>query len=125
LPLLYVRSALPRPAIVPARDPALLAVSIPHVLYAAEARFYSLFVLTTLLNLARSRTLPTRRDRPCGLWSTARSTLFFFSGLFSLFVWPCSTRPPQGSGATAPRTSLSNSAARAMQARGARSSRCS
>ena len=29
----------------------LLALSIPHVLYAAEARFYALFVLTTVLNL--------------------------------------------------------------------------
>jgi hypothetical protein len=31
---------------------ALLATSVPHVLYAAEARFYSLYVLATFANLA-------------------------------------------------------------------------
>jgi len=30
----------------------LLATSMPHILYAAEARFYSLYALATLANLA-------------------------------------------------------------------------
>lgn len=65
----------------------LLALSIPHVLYAAEARFYSLFVLTTLVNLYAFASLVTRRDR-LSAWVVygAVNVLFFFSGLFSLFV---------------------------------------
>jgi uncharacterized membrane protein len=65
----------------------LLALSMPSVLYAAEARFYSLFVLTTLVNLYAFASLVARRDR-LGAWAVyaAVNVLFFFSGLFSLLL---------------------------------------
>lgn len=65
----------------------LLALSIPHVLYAAEARFYSLFVLTTLVNLHAFARLAERRADPAP-WVAygAVNVLYFFSGLFSLIV---------------------------------------
>ena len=65
----------------------LLALSIPHVLYAAEARFYALFVLATIANLYAYARLLERRDAP-GRWAAyaAVGLLFFLSGLFGLFV---------------------------------------
>ena len=66
---------------------SLLALSIPHVLYAAEARFYALFVLATIANLYAFARLLERRDAP-GRWAAygAVGVLFFLSGLFGLFV---------------------------------------
>src|SRR5690606_33749643 len=46
----------------------LLALSIPHVLYAAEARSYALFVLMTVANLYAFAHLLERRDAP-GRWA--------------------------------------------------------
>jgi len=65
----------------------LLALSIPHVLYAAEARFYALFVLATVANLWFFARLLERRDAP-GRWAAhaAVGLLFFLSGLFALLV---------------------------------------
>lgn len=65
----------------------LLALSLPHVLYAAEARFYTLFVLATIANLYAFARLLERRDAPAR-WAAyaAVGVLFFLSGLFGLFV---------------------------------------
>jgi hypothetical protein len=65
----------------------LLALSTQHVLYAAEARFYSLFVLMTIANLYAFAALAERRDRLVA-WAAygAINVLFFFAGLFSLLV---------------------------------------
>lgn len=65
----------------------LLALSLPHVLYAAEARFYSLFVLTTILNLYLFANLVERRDR-WSAWAACGgfNLVYFVSGLFSLLV---------------------------------------
>lgn len=65
----------------------LLALSLPHVLYAAEARFYSLFVLTTIGNLYAFARLVERRER-WSVWTAyaAVNVVYFFSGLFSLLV---------------------------------------
>ncbi|MEW6272793.1 MAG: glycosyltransferase family 39 protein [Thermodesulfobacteriota bacterium] len=87
LPLLYAfgRRFLDRQVALVAT--LLLALSLPHVLYAAEARFYSLFVLTTIANLYAFANLVERRER-WGAWLAygAVNVLYFFSGLFSLFV---------------------------------------
>ena len=65
----------------------LLALSIPHVLYAAEARSYALFVLMTVANLYAFAHLLERRDAP-GRWAAygALGVLYFLSGLFGLLV---------------------------------------
>ena len=65
----------------------LLALSLPHVLYAAEARFYALFVLATIANLYAFARLLERRDAPAR-WAAyaAVGVLYFLSGLFGLFV---------------------------------------
>lgn len=65
----------------------LLALSIPHVLYAAEARFYALFVLTTIGNLYAFAYLLERRDS-LARWAAyaASGVVLFLSGLFGLFV---------------------------------------
>jgi hypothetical protein len=64
---------------------ALLAGSIPHVLYAAEARFYSLWVLATLANLlafaALVRAPTARRTAVFALVAVG----FVLSGLYSVF----------------------------------------
>lgn len=65
----------------------LLALSTPHILYAAEARFYSLFVLMTVANLYAFAALAEQPGR-LAAWAAyaAVNVLFFFSGLFSLLV---------------------------------------
>jgi len=65
----------------------LLATSIPHLLYAAEARFYSLFVLMTLANLYAFARVVERRDAaPAWLAYALVNVAFFLSGLFSVLV---------------------------------------
>lgn len=87
LPLLYAfgRRFLDRQVALLAT--LLLALSLPHMLYAAEARFYSLFVLTTLTNLYAFANVISRRDRYAA-WAAyaAVNVVYFFSGLFSLLV---------------------------------------
>jgi hypothetical protein len=65
----------------------LLALSLPHVLYAAEARFYSLWLLVGVLNLAAFSALVTK---PSGtarwLGFTVASLVYVLTGLFSLLV---------------------------------------
>ena len=64
---------------------ALLAGSIPHVLYAAEARFYSLWMLATFANLlsfaALVRAPSTRRALAFGLGAI----VFVLIGLYAVF----------------------------------------
>lgn len=87
LPLLYAlgRRFLDRD--VALLSTLLLATSIPHLLYAAEARFYALFILTTVLNLYAFAWLVERRDAPrrWGAYAVV-ALVYFLSGLFSLFV---------------------------------------
>jgi len=87
LPLLYAlgRRFLDRQVALVAT--LLLALSVTHVLYAAEARFYSLFVLTTTANLYAFASLVEDRLR-WRRWAAygAVNVLFFFSGLFSVGV---------------------------------------
>lgn len=65
----------------------LLALSMPHVLYAAEARFYALFVLTTVANLYAFASLLERRDSVARwLVYAASGVVLFLSGLFGLFL---------------------------------------
>lgn len=87
LPLLYAFAArfLERPVALLAT--LLLATSIPHVLYAAEARFYSLFVLMTLVNLYAFARVVERRDAP-SVWLAygVVNVAFFLAGLFAVIV---------------------------------------
>lgn len=65
----------------------LLALSTPAILYAAEARFYSLFILMVLVNLhafARLVTAPGRVG--AWAWYALVNVAFFLSGLYSLLV---------------------------------------
>lgn len=65
----------------------LLATSIPHVLYAAEARFYALFVLMTLANLYAFARVVERRDAASAWLAYAVvNVAFFLAGLFSVLV---------------------------------------
>jgi hypothetical protein len=66
---------------------ALLAVSMPHVLYAAEARFYALLVLMTILNLwAFARLLDAPGSfRRWLVWGVA-STATMAAGLYGVFL---------------------------------------
>jgi hypothetical protein len=43
----------------------LVATSVPHILYAVEARFYSLFALVTVVSLAAFSLLVERRTQGC------------------------------------------------------------
>ncbi len=65
----------------------LLALSVPHILYAAEARFYSLFILGTIANLYVFASLVADRER-VRRWVAygAVNVLYFFSGLLSVGV---------------------------------------
>lgn len=65
----------------------LLALSVPHILYAAEARFYSLFILGTIANLYAFASLVEDRER-VRRWAAygAVNVLYFFSGLFSIGI---------------------------------------
>jgi hypothetical protein len=66
----------------------LFALSIPHILYAAEARFYSLFALGTVANLFAFSALVARPASPRA-WVIFGivNVFYFFSGLFSLMVF--------------------------------------
>jgi hypothetical protein len=64
---------------------ALLATSIPHVLYAAEARFYSLSVLTTLANLAAFAALVRAPSAARLAVFTAVGIVYVLSSLYGLF----------------------------------------
>jgi hypothetical protein len=65
----------------------MLALSLPHVLYAAEARFYSLWLLVGVLNLAAFSALVTK-PTGTGRWLafTFTSLAYVLTGLFSLLV---------------------------------------
>jgi uncharacterized membrane protein len=64
----------------------LLALSVPHVLYAAEARFYALFGLATVAQLWTFSRLLARRTG--GSWAlfAAGAVLYFLIGLLGLLV---------------------------------------
>jgi hypothetical protein len=66
---------------------ALLALSVPHVLYAAEARFYALFVLVTILNLwTFARLLDAPRSlRRWVVWAVT-SIVMVAAGLYGVFL---------------------------------------
>jgi hypothetical protein len=68
---------------------ALLALSIPHVLYAAEARFYSLLMLMSVLNLTTFTWVVRRPELPRA-WVAygVVNVLFFLTGVLSLLVLP-------------------------------------
>jgi len=66
-----------------------LALSIPHVLYAAEVRFYSLMTLLTVLQFWAFATLAARPSlRAWGVYLVV-NVLYLFTGLFAAFalVW--------------------------------------
>ena len=63
----------------------LLATSIPHVLYAAEARFYSLFVLATLVNLVAFAALVRAPSRGRLVLFTLVTVGYVLSGLYGVF----------------------------------------
>jgi len=66
---------------------ALLAASVPHVLYAAEARFYALLVLVTILNLwAFARLLDAPRSFRCWLGWAVASIVMVAAGLYGVFL---------------------------------------
>ena len=65
----------------------LLALSMPHVLYAAEARFYALWVLTTILNLwAFARLLEVPGSFRRWLFWAAAGIAMIGTGLYGLFL---------------------------------------
>jgi Dolichyl-phosphate-mannose-protein mannosyltransferase len=66
-----------------------LALSVPHVLYAAEVRFYSLMTLLTVLQFWAFATLAGRPSvRAWGVYLVV-NVLYLFTGLFAAFalVW--------------------------------------
>jgi uncharacterized membrane protein len=63
----------------------LLATSMPHVLYAAEARFYSLYVLATLANLAAFAALVRAPSRGRLVLFTIVTIAYVLSGLYGVF----------------------------------------
>jgi hypothetical protein len=68
---------------------ALTAASLPLLLYAGEARFYSLFLLFTVLNLVAFTSL-VRDPARTGAWFcyAAVSLALIMSGLFGLLILP-------------------------------------
>jgi len=65
----------------------ILALSISHALYAAEARFYALFGFLTSVNLyAYFAVLADRRSVGAWVRFTLVNLLYFLSGLFSLLM---------------------------------------
>src|SRR5262245_4744996 len=65
----------------------LLALSMPHVLYAGEARFYALGVLTTILNLwAFARLLEVPGSFRLWLFWAAAGIAMIGTGLYGLFL---------------------------------------
>lgn len=67
----------------------LASASVPLLLYAAEARFYSLFCFMTVVNLATFTTVLERPDE-VGPWIRygVSAVLLFLTGLFGLLVLP-------------------------------------
>ncbi len=65
----------------------LLALSVPHSLYAAEVRFYSLFALMTVANLYAFSNLALKRTnaRPWVVY-TLVGVFYFTTGFFALLV---------------------------------------
>jgi hypothetical protein len=63
----------------------LLATSMPHVLYAAEARFYSLYVLATLANLAAFVALVRAPSAGRAALFTLAAVGLVMSGLYGVF----------------------------------------
>ncbi len=63
----------------------LLATSIPHVLYAAEARFYSLYILATLANLAAFTALVRTPSLGRLALFTVVTVGYVMSGLYAVF----------------------------------------
>lgn len=65
----------------------LLAISLPAILYAAEARSYSLLTLTTALDVAAFAGVVAAPDR-AARWMlyVVASALYFLTGIFALFV---------------------------------------
>jgi len=83
----YVRAAFGR--VVALVAAALLALSIPHVLYAVEARFYSLLMLLSVLNLAAFTRVMRRPDEAWGwVFYGVVNVGFFLTGLLSVLVLP-------------------------------------
>jgi uncharacterized membrane protein len=64
----------------------LLALSVPHVLYAAEARFYALFGLATVVQLWTFSRLLARRTGTTWSLFLVGAVLYFLTGLFGLLV---------------------------------------
>jgi len=64
----------------------LLALSVPHVLYAAEARFYALFGLATVAQLWTFSHLLARRTGASWALFAAGIVLYFLTGLLGVLV---------------------------------------
>lgn len=66
---------------------SLLALSIPHSLYAAEVRFYSLFAFMTVVNLHTFSVLVERREKTSA-WAvyTGVGVLYFLTGFLGLLA---------------------------------------
>jgi hypothetical protein len=64
---------------------ALLATSLPHVLYAAEARFYSLYVLAALVNLAAFAALVRKPSATRAIAFTVVNVGYVLSALYAVF----------------------------------------
>lgn len=64
----------------------LLATSVPHISYAVEARFYSLFSLLTVVSLAAFSRLLEARTLGGWLGFTVTGSLLFLCGLPGLFL---------------------------------------
>lgn len=66
-----------------------LALSIPHVLYAAEVRFYALMTLLTVLQLWAFAVVAARPSTRSWAVYAAVNVLYLFTGLFAAFaiVW--------------------------------------
>jgi len=83
----YARSAFG--GVVALVATALVTLSIPHVLYAAEARFYSLLMFMSVLNLAGFTWVLRRPDLPRAWVAYGIVNVgFFLTGMLSLLVLP-------------------------------------
>jgi hypothetical protein len=64
---------------------ALLATSLPHVLYAVDARFYALYVLTTLASLAAFLAVVDAPTRASTLALATTNVAFVLAALYGIF----------------------------------------
>jgi hypothetical protein len=85
LPLMWALARSVGGAIVGAVALALLATSLPHVLYAAEARPYSLSVLASLANVATFAALVRRASGARLLLFTAVGVGYVLTSLYGVF----------------------------------------